>query len=187
MIFNSHSSVVGQHAAFLSPSKYHWIKYDIEKLDRVFAVAEAAKRGDQLHALAHQMILMGVRPKANHTTFNEYVNDAIGFRMTPEQILYFSPNCYGTCDTISFRLNKLRIHDLKTGVTQTSFDQLKVYMALFCLEYRTNPFQIESELRIYQNDEVREHVPDPDEIMHIIEKIKLFDKRLNTLWEEAQS
>lgn len=186
MIFNSHSHVAGLHA-FLSPSKYHWIKYDVDKLDRVFTQAMAAKRGDDLHALAHQMIKLGVRPKSTPTTFNMYVNDAIGYRMTPEQILYFSPNCYGTCDTIDFRKNKLRIHDLKTGVTQTSFHQLEVYAALFCLEYGPKPFDIEMELRIYQNDDVRIHTPDADDIMHIMEKIKLFDKRLRMLREEALS
>lgn len=186
MIFNSHSAVAGLHA-FLSPSKYHWIKYDEDKLDRVFTQAEAARRGNELHALAHQMIRLGVRPKSSPTTFNMYVNDAIGYRMTPEQILYFTPNCFGQCDAISFRQNKLRIHDLKTGVTQTSFHQLEIYMALFCLEYRVNPFKIEAELRIYQLDEMRPHIPDPDDIMHIQDKIRTFDKRLNMLREEALS
>jgi hypothetical protein len=186
VIFNSHLHLAGGHA-FLSPSKYHWIKYDEDKLDRVFAQAMAAKRGDDLHDLAHRMIRLGVKPTRTQSTFNMYVNDAIGYRMTPEQILFYSANCYGTCDTIDFRHNKLRIHDLKTGVTQTSFSQLEVYMALFCLEYKFRPFDMEAELRIYQNDEVRIHTPDADEIMHIMEKIKSFDKRLNMLREEALS
>ena len=186
MIFNSHSSLVGAHA-FLSPSKYHWIKYDEDKLDRVWTAAMAAKHGDDLHDLAHKMIRLGVKPQRTQTTFNMYVNDAIGFRMTPEQVLFYSANCYGTCDTIDFRNNKLRIHDLKTGVTQTSFHQLEVYMSLFCLEYLVNPFKVEAELRIYQNDDIRVLNPDPDEIMHIMEKIKSFDKRLDMLRKEALS
>lgn len=186
MIFNGHYSLVGQHA-FLSASKYHWIKYDEDKLDRVFTAAMAAQRGNELHALAHNLIRLGVKLPRTRTTMNMYVNDALGFRMTPEQILYYSDNCYGTTDAISFRNNRLRISDLKTGVTPASHHQLEVYTALFCLEYRFKPFDIDIELRIYQNDDVKEFVPDPDDIVHIMEKIKIFDKRLNILKEEAQS
>ena len=33
--------------------------------------------------------------------FRNYVNDGVGFKLTPEQILYYSPYCYGTADAIS--------------------------------------------------------------------------------------
>jgi len=105
--------------------------------------------------------------------------------MASEQILYYSDNCFGTADTISFRRNQLRIHDLKTGVTQTSEKQLEVYAALFCLEYRIKPLEIETELRIYQSDEVRIYEVDPDSIVHIMSKIVAFDKRIRTLRQEV--
>lgn len=184
VIFNSHSNVVGKHA-FLSPSKYHWINYDEDKMDRVFFAAMAAQRGVELHTFAHEAIRLGIKLPANRKTLSMYVNDAIGYRMSPEQILYYSDNCYGTADAISFRSNKLRIHDLKNGVTEASPQQLYVYVALFCMEYRFKPFEIEIELRIYQNDEVRVYVPDPDDIVHIMDKIITFDKRITAHRLEA--
>lgn len=186
MIFNNHSRLAGAHA-FLSASNYHWIRYDEDKLDRVFMKAQEAARGTELHDLAQKLITASVKLPKTGATLNRYVNDAIGFRMRPEQVLYYSPNCYGTADTISFRTNKLRISDLKTGKTSSSMDQLLVYTALFCLEYRHSPFDIETELRIYQNDDVRLLVPDPVDISTIMEKIKHFDKRLNALLEEVQA
>lgn len=186
MIFRSHSELLGRHA-FLSASKYHWTNYDEDKLDRVFLTALAAQRGTELHELAHNMIRLGVKLPRTQKTLNLYVNDAIGFRMTPEQILYYSDNSFGTADSISFRNNMLRIHDLKTGVTPTSVRQLEVYAALFCLEYRMKPFEIEIELRIYQNDEIQIFEADPDSIFHIMDKIISFDKRLDALRMEALS
>jgi hypothetical protein len=138
----------------------------------------ASQRGIELHELAQRLIRLGVKLPVNKQTLSMYVNDAIGYRMTPEQILYYSDNCYGTTDAISFRRNKLRVHDLKTGITPASQHQLEVYSALFCLEYRFKPFDIQIELRIYQNDEAHIYEPDPDDIIHIMEKIKLFDKRI---------
>lgn len=182
MNFNKHSNLLGQHA-FLSASDYHWINYDEDKLDRVFFTRMAARRGTELHALGHQLIRLGVKLPSSRKTLNLYVNDAIGYRMTPEQILFYSDNCYGTADCIAFRNNMLRVHDLKTGMTEASFHQLEVYAALFCLEYRFTPLQIKMELRIYQNDEVRVYVPEPDAIFHIIDKIITFNKRINELKE----
>jgi hypothetical protein len=114
-----------------------------------------------------------------------YVNDALGYRMASEQVLYYSENCFGTPDAISFRRNQLRIHDLKTGVTPTSERQLEVYAALFCLEYKYKPFDIAIELRIYQNDEVRVYEADPDDITHIMDRIVTFDKRISDIRMEA--
>lgn len=184
MNFNAHSTLVGKHA-FLSASKYHWINYDEEKLERVFHTIMAAQRGTELHALAHQLIRLGVKLPATKKSLNTYVNDAIGYRMTPEQTLFYSNNCYGTADAIGFRRNLLRIHDLKTGLVEASEHQLEVYAALFCLEYRFKPFEIEIELRIYQNDEIRVYNPDADHIMHIMDKIITFDKRINELKMEV--
>lgn len=183
MIFNTHSNLEGQHA-FLSASKYHWVNYDEEKIDKVFIAAMAARRGTELHEFAHQAVRLGIKMSRSPKTLNLYVNDALGYRMSSEQVLYYSDNCFGTADSISFRQNKLRIHDLKTGVTKTSEHQLEVYAALFCLEYRIKPFEIEIELRIYQNDEVQIYEADPDVIVHIMDKIITFDKRITALRKE---
>jgi hypothetical protein len=147
----------------------------------------AAQRGTDLHAFAHEAIRLGVKLPSNKQTISLYVNDAIGYRMTPEQILYYSPNAFGTADTITFRRNKLRIHDLKTGLHPCSVHQLEVYAALFCLEYGFKPFDIEIELRIYQANEAQIFEADPDVITHIMDKITSFDKRINQLRLEAMS
>jgi hypothetical protein len=180
MIFNSHSNLAGQHA-FLSASKYHWINYDTEKLSEVYVNMQAAKRGVELHAFAHQAVNLGIKLPRNNKTLNMYVNDAIGYRMTTEQILYYSPNCFGTPDTIAFSKNLLRIHDLKTGLISGSMHQPEVYAALFCLEYGFKPGNIDMELRLYQNDEIEISVPEVDTIAHIMSKIISFDHVIEVL------
>lgn len=186
MIFNEHSNLAGQHA-FLSASRPHWLNYTDERLDASYFTAMAARRGTRLHELAAECIRLGVRLPDTTATLNAYVNDALGYRMTPEQILYYSNNCFGTTDAIAFRDGKLRIHDLKTGLTHTTEKQLEVYSALFCLEYGIKPHEIEIELRIYQSDEVREYVADPDVIVHIMDKIISFDRRIDAMKMEALS
>lgn len=185
MRFTRHYLPANRPHAFLSASKYHWIKYDEEKLMRAFETQLAAARGTELHDLAYKLIKHRQKLPDNGTTMSRYVNDAIGFMMEPEQVLFVSDNCYGTVDAMSFRNNTLRISDLKTGVTQTSFAQLMVYAAMFCIEYRMKPFEIKTELRIYQNDECRFVEGDPDDITHIMDKIKTFDVLINGMREEA--
>lgn len=99
--------------------------------------------------------------------------------MTPEQPLYYSDNCFGTADSISFDNNFLRIHDLKTGATPASMSQLMIYAALFCLEYGKKPNEIDAELRIYQNDDIQILQPTDSQIESIMEKIVIFDRQLN--------
>jgi len=180
MNFNRHSRLEGLHA-FLSASKYHWINYDEEKLISSFTKYQLAQRGTELHALARQCINLGVKLPKTRNSLNLYVNDAIGFKMQTEQILYFSDNCFGTADAISFRRNFLRIHDLKTGETPASIKQLLVYNALFCLEYNIKPIDIEIELRVYQSDEVIIHIPESEEVYSIMDKIITFDKKIEQL------
>lgn len=186
MDFNRHTNSAALGHAFLSPSKSSWLNYEEDKLDRVFAAAMAAQRGSEMHSFAYQAIRLGIKLPETQKTINQYVNDAIGFRMTPEQQLFYSMNCFGTADTIGFRINKLRVHDLKSGTTPTSFPQLRIYAALFCLEYRYKPSEVEMELRIYQNDAVKVDIPDPMDIVLIMEKIVSFDKRINYLKEATQ-
>lgn len=184
MRFNTHSELAGQHA-FLSASKYHWVNYSEEKLDRAFLAAMAAQRGTAMHELARNLISMGVKLPRSQKTINLYVNDGIGFRMIPEQVLFYSHNAFGTADTISFRNNLLRISDLKTGITPSSFKQLVVYTALFCLEYTVRPEDIAVELRLYQNDSVLLHEPENEEVQFVMDRIVEFDKRITKLREEA--
>lgn len=183
MNFNKHSNLEGQHA-FLGASKYHWINYSEEKVADAYAKFLATVRGTQLHAFAAQCILLGQKLPKSQKTLNLYVNDAIGYKMTPEQVLYYSPNCFGTADAISFRNNFLRIHDLKTGEAPTHMEQLMVYAALFCLEYRVRPSEIEMELRIYQHDGVLVHNPTVADILPIMDKIVTFSKVIDKIKEE---
>lgn len=178
MNFNRHFELEGQHA-FLSASKYHWTNYDDAKLDDAFTKYMAVQRGTELHDLAYRCIKLRVKLPKSKQSLNSYVNDAIGYRMQPEQLLYYSPNAFGTADTISFSKERfLRIHDLKTGVSPVSMRQLEVYSALFCLEYKIEPNTIQMELRIYQSEEIVVYKPEPNDIREIMDKIVRFDKRI---------
>lgn len=185
MRFNQHYNLAGKHA-FLSASQYHWIRYTDEKLIERYFTYRMAERGTRLHNLAHQAIDLGVKFPRNSKTINSYVNDAIGFGMATEQVLYYSENCFGTADAISFKKNVLRIHDLKTGEGRCSMDQLMVYSALFCLEYDYRPGDIEYELRIYQNDDIDIYVPEVPEIAHIMDRIVTFDEMIKRIRAEAE-
>lgn len=127
MIFNNHSNLEGQHA-FLGASKYHWINYDETKVADAYSKFLATQRGTVLHDFACQCITLGQKLPKSQKTLNMYVNDAISFRMVPEQILFYSENCFGTADTIVFRNGTLRIHDLKTGVVPAHMEQLEIYV-----------------------------------------------------------
>lgn len=186
MTFNKHYELEGRHAR-LSASKHHWINYDEDKLERMLMADEARRKGDRLHRLAHDLIREGVKLPKSNKTLNSYVNDAIGYRMTPEQPLYYSDNAFGTADAISFRRNLLRIHDLKTGALEASVQQLEVYAALFCHEYKFKPHEIDIEMRIYQNDEIKVWEADPSEIIRIMEQIRILDKRITEFRLEAMS
>ena len=183
MNFKEHSQLEGQHA-FLSPSKISWINYDEDKLSETYVRYLAAQRGTRLHEFACECIMLGIKLPRSSKSLNMYVNDAIGFKMTPEQPLFYSTNCFGTADAISFKKKVLRIHDLKTGVTPANMHQLEIYTALFCLEYAINPNDIEMELRLYQNDEVLIHEPYSEDILYIMDKIIIFDKRIDKIRSE---
>lgn len=180
MIFNTHSELRDRHA-FLSPSNYHWVNYDDQKLAARFVAFTAARRGSDLHNLAHEAIRLGVKLARGNKALSTYVNDAIGYKMNCEQALFYSNNCFGTADTICFRRSKLRIHDLKTGISATSEHQLEVYAALFCLEYNIDPFEIEIELRIYQRDEIKVFETFPETIASIMDKIIIFDHQIEQM------
>lgn len=180
MNWNSHWDLQGKHS-FLSPSSHHWMNYTTDKLRAVYLSRLAKERGTRLHALASELIQLGIRLPRNRKTLNAFVNDAIAYHMRSEQPLYFSDYCFGTADAISYDTSKhlLRIHDLKTGVTPASLDQLLVYDALFCLEYRVDPATCEHLLRIYQNDDVNEINPSSSDIKISMDQIIDFSQILS--------
>lgn len=183
MNFNKHSNLEGQHA-FLGASKYHWVNYDETKLITSYSNYLATLKGTTFHEFAAQCIRLGQKLPKSHKTLNMYVNDAIGFKMVPEQILFYSDNCFGTADSILFRNNLLRIHDLKTGVVPAHMEQLEIYAALFCLEYKVKPGNIEMELRLYQNDEITIHNPTAEDIAPIMDKIITFNNIITKIKEQ---
>lgn len=183
MNFNKHLNLEGQHA-FLGASKYHWINYDEGKIAEAYSKFLAAQKGTELHEFAAQCIRLGQKLPKSKKSLNMYVNDAIGYKMTPEQTLFYSENCFGTADVIGFRDGLLRIHDLKTGATPAKMEQLEIYAALFCLEYRMKPGEIAMELRLYQSDEVIVHEPTVEDIAPIIDKIIIFDKIIAKIKEQ---
>lgn len=177
MIFNQHSKLEGLHAPF-SPSQSHWLRYDDDKFADVYLKKKAAEMGTKLHQWAKDTIDLGIKQPRSKKTIYAYVNDAIGYKMDTEVVLFYSERFFGTADAISFRNGLLRIHDLKTGAVPAHMEQLEVYAALFCLEYKIKPGEIDMELRLYQNDEVLIHEPTAEDIVPIMDKIVHIDRIL---------
>lgn len=182
MNFKKHLNLEGLHAPF-SPSQSSWLRYTDDKAIEVYKNKKAAEMGTRLHHWAKETIELGIKQSRSKNTLSSYVNDAIGHRMSPEIVLFYSERFFGTADAISFRNNILRIHDLKTGIHKADMEQLEVYAALFCLEYNIKPGEIEMELRIYQNDKVVVHNPEPEKIEQIMRHIVHLDKLLQKLEE----
>ena len=177
MNFVKHLKFEGLHAPFAA-SQSAWLRYDDEKVLTVYQNKKAAEMGTKLHDWAKKTIDLGIKQPRSKKTIYAYVNDAIGFKMDTEVVLYYSDRFFGTADAICFRNGMLRIHDLKTGKTPVHMNQLMIYAALFCLEYKMKPGEIKMELRIYQNDEIIYHNPTAEDIMPIMDKIVHIDKML---------
>lgn len=186
MNFNKHSDIEGKHA-FLSASKYHWIRYNRERMEEVFRGYFAAEQGTKLHDFAAHCIRMKQKLARKKKTLNMYVNDAVDFDMTPEQPLKYSRNFFGTADAIAFHNGMLRIHDYKSGIVPAHEEQLYIYAALFCLEYEVNPEDIDIECRIYQNDEILIFNPEPAVIRDIMDKAKDFDELIESIRSEEDA
>ena len=192
MEFIQHRNLQGLHAPF-SASQSHWLRYDDEKVAEVYLNKKAAQMGSRLHEWAKETIDLGLKQDTRKkTTLNMYINDAIGFKMSTEVVLFYSERFFGTADAICFRNEKgrdtLRIHDLKTGKTgkiEDHIEQLEVYAAFFCLEYKVKPGEIDIELRVYKNDEVLVHKPTVEDILPIMDKIIHLDKLLQKIDEEG--
>lgn len=180
MNFNNHSDLKDAHA-FLSPSNYHWLNYDHSKLEMVYRNQKQKEEGTIIHAFASMAINKRIKLANMKKALNMFVNDAIGFKMTSEQVLYYSHNSFGTADAILFKDDLLRIHDLKTGVTKPSFKQLDIYAALFCLEYGVDPTTITVEERLYQGNGFEVNVPDPLWIQEVMDRIVDFDIALENI------
>ena len=142
---------------------------------------KASEIGSRLHQWAKDTIDLGIKQPRSKKTLYSYVNDAIGFKMSTEVVLFYSPRFFGTADAICFRDNFLRIHDLKTGKIRAHMEQLEIYAALFCLEYKVKPGEIEMELRIYQDDEIIVHNPTAEDILPIMDKIVHLNKLLESI------
>lgn len=208
MIFNDHSRLEGQHA-FLGASKFRWINWDDATLEQRYYGQYAQHLGTSIHLLADSLIKSRIRlsksdkkiidlhlynarvPKGAYNAeaillnLIPFVNDAIGYRMDSEIILFYSHQAFGTTDAISYNEKErlLRIHDLKTGTTATHMEQLIVYAALFCLEYKKRPQDIKIILRIYQNFEIMEHEPDPAVVEKFMHMIKHRDSQIRQFLE----
>ncbi|MBO7422942.1 MAG: hypothetical protein J6T99_06095 [Oscillospiraceae bacterium] len=210
MDFVQFSELEGKHA-FLSPSAYNWIFFENPEEDllkkRVSFYAPIV--GTTLHKFACDRIKYRLKYHSREKdslklelyralpidvvdtldldsladNLEVYISDAIGYRMIPEQILYYSDQCWGTTDAISNfasieKQKILRIHDLKTGTTPAHIEQLMIYAALFYLQYHKRPGEHKTELRIYQGGEVLVHEPEADEIVPIMDRIQSYDRIL---------
>lgn len=211
MNWREHYNLRGKHA-LLGASKYHWVNYDSdEQFIKKVCSESATDIGTIIHAFAADRIKFGLKLNKHEKkdmifellrrgisrividsidtdlmfdNLSAYVNDSIMQRMSPEIILYYSDNCFGTADAISFENNKLYIYDLKTGVTPAHMEQLEIYAGLFCLEYRYKPKDIFMELRIYQNNDVLVYNPEPKDILAVTDKIVRANNFIESIKEE---
>lgn len=176
----------GAHAP-LSPSQYAWANRpgDLEYLRNKWERLKAAERGTKDHEFASLCIQRGQRLPKSSKTLNLYVNDCVGYRMRPEQLLYYGPHCFGTTDAIAFNGSLLRISDLKTGQSGTKFTQLEVYAALFCLEHKVSPLEIDILLTIYQYDDKIQDKADVSHILELMDWIVQASSYFNKWDEEA--
>lgn len=213
MQFNVHRHLEGKHAIF-SASSWYWLNDEPDDLVKRLCSQYATVIGTILHNFARKHIQYRIKLhkydrnnvilellthgvpavvvdsidfEPMFDNLMAYVNDCIGFRMEPEVVLAYSDNFFGTTDAIAYsdRDHFLRIHDYKSGVTPASMNQLKIYAALFCLEYHIKPGNIETELRLYQGNEITIDNPGADDILPIMDKIVTTDKFLTRINEEV--
>lgn len=206
MIWHDHSKLAGTHA-FLSASQSSWRNKSAEELIDAKKNSFSQQIGTLLHAYAADCIKYKEKLRKSdergvkfdlmrkgipeyaidmhriYPTFMSYVNDAVGYGLNPEMVLYYSNECYGTADAIDMDGKLLRIHDLKTGVKPAKMDQLMIYAGLFFLEYGVNPGAIQTELRIYQMDEVLVYEPDADELREVMDDIVEKDRIIKAMNE----
>lgn len=212
MNFKKHLELNGRHA-ILSPSSWRWLNDDEESFTKRICSQYLADIGTILHDIARKHIKHRIKLNkydkknvmielvergipafvvdiinldAMYDNLMRYVNDSVAFKMTPEVVLYFSNDCFGTADAINYNeeTHFLRIHDLKTGTTPAHMEQLIIYVALFCLEYGIKPSSIYVELRIYQGDDPWICEPPTEQITAAIETIIARNNFMNKMREE---
>lgn len=189
MNFDKYSELEGKHA-LLSPSKHYWLNYDEEKMRAYYKSVFAAEKGTEYHEHAAWLIENRIKLKKTKQTYNMYVNDCIGFNMTPEVCLYYNQYCFGHADAISFdeKKNLLRIFDLKTGTTPARMEQLMIYAAIFSLQYADeipDVYGMDIELRIYQSNEILEHHPTGTEVVEVAKRIMEASKLIKEIATEV--
>ena len=188
MKFYDNRNLAGLNAQFTA-SQSTWLRYDDDKVIEVYAKRRAGEMGTRRHEWAAETIKLGLKQPKSKKTICAYFNDAIGFKMDTEVVLFYSERFFGTADAICFRNGVLRIHDLKTGKVgkiESHMEQLEVYTALFCLEYKVKPSDIRIELRVYKNDEVIVWNPTLENIVYIMDKIVHLDKLLEKIDREEE-
>lgn len=225
MNYPEFSNLEGKHA-FLAPSKHGWENKNIDELIGTYSRTWAQAIGTAVHDISrrhikrHQKISntdkkeiklqtieyydipeyavnRGVDFDMIFETAKIYVNDAIGYRLIPEQLLVYDKDiAFGTADTISpldsvFDRRFLRIHDLKTGVKEVDMSQLEKYAALFCLQFETEfkrrqmtVADLEMELVIYQMGEKIIHNPTVEDIAPLMDIYRMDVKALTKLKAE---
>lgn len=190
MRWHDHSDIEGKHS-FLSASQSSWLNYTEDQLRINFQSQFAKEKGTEEHELISNLIRFNKKYHSHDKQYlklqtvkrtpNMYFKDVLEAGMDTEVPLYYSQNAFGTADAISFEDNVLRIYDLKTGKIPAKIRQLKVYAAYFCLEYNIYPESIKIILRIYQDNQIQECEADPEEILHIMDKIIYFDDVIESM------
>ena len=185
-IWNDHWRLEGKHA-MLSPSGYHWLRYDKDKMQNVYLNNLRKEKGTRLHALASEMIKLGVDPTNERQALIQFVLDAMGLGMESEQVLYYSDYVFGTADAIKYdeKTKTLLVFDLKTGTSKPSFDQLLIYAAIFCLEYGKTPEKMKFELRLYQGRGYKDCFPEPVDVRNTMEQIVEMDSVIQKMKSEG--
>jgi hypothetical protein len=183
--FKKHSGLEGTHARY-SASKPHWLNWSDDKLELSFDVHDAAAKGTRLHELARRAINDGIKMSEDpehmvmpyQATVARYANECIDFGMRAEVIVRYNDEFFGTADALVYEPGLLQISDLKTGVNKVSPTQLYVYAAYFFLDYEIPPLSCRVILRIYQNGEVITIEADMEFVLHIMERVKYIDRKI---------
>jgi hypothetical protein len=166
--------------ALLSPSRMHWVNYDDERFNIFLENHQRAVLGSRLHAFADEAIKLKRRMPNTNDALNQHVNDAIGYRMDSEVLVYVSENAFGTIDALFCDGKTLRIHDLKTGLHPGNMLQLKIYAAFYCIEQNLDPEDLEIILQIYQGEGVEVNEPSASEIRIIMDRTLYFDSLIKS-------
>lgn len=209
MQWNNHKELEGKHA-FMGASNYHWTNYDDRTFEARYYSQFSQTIGTVVHKIAHDCIVSRTKLNKHDIHLIEltlwqafipkdaydpgiilenlmaFVNDAIGFHMSSEILLFYNMFCFGTTDAIGYyeRERVLRIHDLKNGSTPADMRQLYIYAALFCLEYKVDPKKLNLiECRLYQNMEVLIDQPSGDTIREYMDKIENRSDLIKTFLE----